>query len=68
MCPGSWEFFQGLLMMCKVGLPISFGGIGLLSMEDYAPSTFLGCWALVALYLCSKFRVFDRPVLEEYVS
>jgi hypothetical protein len=31
-------------------------------MEDYAPSTFLGSWALVAPYLCF------RPVLEEYVE
>jgi hypothetical protein len=37
-------------------------------MEDYAPSAFLGGWALVALYLCSRFRIFDRPILEEYVS
>jgi hypothetical protein len=37
-------------------------------MEDYAPSIFLGCWALVALYLCFRFCIFDRPVLEEYVS
>jgi hypothetical protein len=31
-------------------------------MEDCAAFTFLGSWALVALYLCS------RPVLEEYVE
>ncbi len=29
---------------------------------------FLRSWALVAPYLCSRFRVFDRPILEEYVS
>jgi hypothetical protein len=39
-----------------------------LSMEDCAPSTFLGSWALVALYLCFKFRIFYRTFLEEYVS
>jgi hypothetical protein len=37
-------------------------------MEDYAPSIFLRNWALVASYLCSRFCIFDRPILEEYVS
>ncbi len=36
-------------------------------MEDCAPSTFLGSWVLVALYLCSKFRILDKLVLEVYV-
>jgi hypothetical protein len=36
-------------------------------MEDCAPSTFLGSWALVAPYLWTRFRIFNRPVLEEYV-
>jgi hypothetical protein len=48
-------------------LSIFFGGIGLLSMENCAPSTFLRSWALVASYLCYKFSIFDRPILEEYV-
>jgi hypothetical protein len=37
-------------------------------MEDCAPSAFLGSLTLLAPYLCSKFRIFDRFVLEEYVS
>jgi len=37
-------------------------------MEDCAPLVFLKSWALVASYLCSRFRIFDRPILEEYVS
>jgi hypothetical protein len=37
-------------------------------MEDCAPFIFLGSWVVVALYLCSKFRIFDRLVLGEYVS
>jgi hypothetical protein len=37
-------------------------------MEDCAPSTFLGNWDLVAPYLCSRFCIFNRPILEEYVS
>jgi hypothetical protein len=37
-------------------------------MEDCAPSSFLGNWVLVAPYLCSRFGIFDRPILEKYVS
>ncbi len=36
-------------------------------MENCAPSIFLRSWTLVAPYLCYKFRIFDRPILEEYV-
>ncbi len=35
-------------------------------MEDYAPFVFLRSWALVVPYLCSRFCIFDRLVLEEY--
>ncbi len=63
---GSWEFIQGPLTGCWAQLPIYFGGISFLSMEDCAPFTFLGSWVLVAPYLCSMFHIFDRPILEEY--
>jgi hypothetical protein len=36
-------------------------------MEDCALFVFLRNWALVAPYLYSRFRMFDRFVLEEYV-
>jgi hypothetical protein len=68
MGPRSWESFQGPLAKHQAQLLISFGGIGLIFMEDCVPSIFLGSWALVALYLCSKFRIFYKPILEEYVS
>jgi hypothetical protein len=35
-------------------------------MEDCAPSTFLGNWALVVPYVCFKFHIFNKPILEEY--
>jgi hypothetical protein len=41
-------------------------GMGLLTMEDCAPFVFLGSWALVAPYLCFRFYIFNRPILEEY--
>jgi hypothetical protein len=47
---------------------MSFCGISFLSMEDCAPFSLLGSVAPVASYLCSRFRVFYRFVLEEFVS
>jgi hypothetical protein len=40
MGPRSWESFQGPLARCQVRLLISFSGIGLLFMEDYASLLF----------------------------
>jgi hypothetical protein len=51
-----------------LGLTISFGGIEFFSMEDCAPSIFLGSWVMLNPYLCFKFHIFDRPILGEYVS
>jgi hypothetical protein len=53
--------------LSKARLLISFGGIDLFYMEDCAPFIILKNWALVALYLCSRFCIFYRPVLEKYV-
>jgi hypothetical protein len=55
MGPGSWESIQRPLTTHQTRLPISFGGICLLFMEDCAPFAFLGSWALVAPYLCPSF-------------
>jgi hypothetical protein len=66
--PRSWESFQGPLARHQAQLLISFGGIGVIFMEDCVPSIFLESWVLVGLYLCSKFCIFNRFVLEEYVS
>jgi hypothetical protein len=65
---GSWESFQSPLTRHHAQLSISFGGICFLFMEDYAPFAFLGNWVLVVPYLCFRFCIFDRPILEEYVS
>jgi len=64
---GVWEYFLGPLVRCQAQLSISSDGISLFSMEDYAPFAFLGSWVLMALYLCSRFHIFNKPVLEEYV-
>jgi hypothetical protein len=51
--------FSGPLNEASCLITNIFNGISLLFMEDYAPSTFLGSWALVAPYLCSRFHIFD---------
>jgi hypothetical protein len=59
--------YSGPLDGASSPTPIFFGGTSLLSMEDCALFAFLGSWALVGLYLCSKFHIFDKPILEEYI-
>ncbi len=61
---GLWESIQGPLVRHQAQLPIFFGGIGLLFMEDCAPSIFLRNWTLVVSYLCFMFCIFDRPIFE----
>jgi len=68
MGPRSWESSQGPLVRRQVRLPISFSGIDLFYMEECAPFAFIGSWALVVPYLCFRFHIFDRPILEKYVS
>jgi hypothetical protein len=62
-----WEFFKSPLARRQARLLISFNGINLLFMEDYAPLAFLRNWVLVTPYLCYRFHIFDRPILDEYV-
>ncbi len=57
-----WAMFFHLVLE----LPISFGGVGLHSMEDCAPFALLRSLALVPPYLCSRFCIFDKFVSEEY--
>jgi hypothetical protein len=37
-------------------------------MEDCASFAFLRCWVLVTSYFCSRICIFNRLILEEYVS
>jgi hypothetical protein len=64
---GLRESFPSPLVRHQFRILISFGVIRFFSIKDCAPSTFLGSWALVVPYLCSRFHIFDRPVLEEYI-
>jgi hypothetical protein len=63
------DLFYVLYMILKVRheawQPIFFGDIGLLFMKVFASIVFLRRWALMALYLCFKFLIFDKLILEE---
>jgi hypothetical protein len=37
-------------------------------MEDCAPFVFLKSWVLVVPYLCFRFHIFNKHVLDKYVS
>jgi len=63
---GLYGSFHGPLAKRQAWLSISFGGIGISTMEDCAPSSFLRSWVLVVLYLCSRFCIFDKLVMERY--
>ncbi len=58
--------YLGPLAWHRARLSISFAGICFF-YGGLCPIYFFRSWALVALYLSSKFCVFDRLVLEEYV-
>jgi hypothetical protein len=47
-------------MRRQAQLPIYFDGINFLFMEDCAPFAFLMNWALVALYSCFRFCIFNK--------
>jgi hypothetical protein len=55
-------------MKHQTQLSISFGGIRLLFMQDCAPFVVLGNWALLVPFLWVRFCIFDRLVLDEFVS
>jgi hypothetical protein len=55
-------------MKHEARLPISFGGICLIFMEDCATFAFSGSLVLLAPYLCFRFHIFDRSILEECFS
>jgi hypothetical protein len=62
----SWESIQGPLVGCEAQLPISFGGKGLFIYGGLCPIYFYRELGLVVSYLCSRFRIFNKFVLEEY--
>jgi hypothetical protein len=52
----SFSSTEHSLAQSQVRLPISMGGVGLLSVAEIAPAAFLGGWALVASRVAECFR------------
>jgi len=68
MGPRLWESSQRPVARHHVWPSISFGGINNFSMEECTPFSFLRSWALMVPYLCSRFHILNRFILEECVS
>lgn len=50
-----WECLKTPLICHHVVLPISNGGVGLISSKVITPTTYMGSWALIAPIITSKF-------------
>lgn len=61
--PSSLECFKTPLICHQVVLPISNGGIGLISSKVIIPTTYMGSWALIAPIVTSKFLLDFRLFL-----
>jgi hypothetical protein len=55
------EFLKVLLVRQQIFLPISKGGIGFISIEIIALTTYLGSLGLITLIITSMFLQYDRP-------
>jgi len=51
-----------------VALPISSGGLGLISLQVIALVAYMGSWGLVALIIASKFLFYFRLFLLEVIG
>jgi len=53
--PGSLDYFKAPLVCQQVALPISSGGVALISSKVIDPTAYLRSWALVTPIIASKF-------------
>jgi len=65
---GSFNSPKGPLAHKQACLPITFGGIELISTSTIAPTTYLGNWALITIIIIVRFMVDQHPFLVEAVT
>jgi hypothetical protein len=67
---GLWSFdsLKRLLVHKQTSLPITLGGIELISTSIIAPTTYSGSWALVASIIATRFMADQRPFLIETLT
>jgi hypothetical protein len=65
---GSFDSLEGPLVHKQVSLPITFGGIKLISTSTITPTTYLKSWALVASVITIRFMVDQCPFLLEALA
>jgi hypothetical protein len=61
--PRSFDSLEGPLICEQASLPITFGGVGLLSTSTITLIVYLGSWALVASIIIVRFIVDQHPFL-----
>jgi hypothetical protein len=66
--PRSFNSLEGPLVRKQASLPITFGGIRVISTSIIAPTTYLGSWALVTSIIVASFMVDQRPFLFEALT
>jgi hypothetical protein len=66
--PRSFDSPERPLVGKQASLPITFGGVGLISTSTITITTYLGSWALVASVIFSKFMVDQCPFLLEALT
>jgi hypothetical protein len=64
----SLKCLKALLIYLQVVLPISSGGVGLISLEVIVQVSYLGSWALITLVIISIFFLDSRPFLLEAIG
>jgi hypothetical protein len=65
---GSFDSLEGPLAHKHASLPITFGGIRLMSTSTIAPVAYIGSWALVDLVIAFRFMVYQCPFLLEVLT
>jgi len=59
---------EGPLVHKQASLPITFGGVGLISTSTIAPTSYLGSWALVVSVIVIRFTVYQHPFLLKAIT
>jgi hypothetical protein len=66
--PRSFDSLKRPFVHKQTSLPITFGGVGLISRSTIALTTYLGYWAIVALVIATRFMVDQHPFFLEALN
>jgi len=66
--PRSFDGLEGPLARKQASFSITFGGVELISTSIFAPTAYLGNWALVTSIITARFIIDQRPFLLEALT